>query len=176
MGTGAVSDTEYGDGIVRIFSAPDGFSKASMCIPTSKKDVDSLSFCSRSRYLFVGETSDCSVSVYDLRHVGAHDRPIFETSHGFSGAEAVVPHVWLFDSSVLVTGGHDGAVRVWDARAGFSLMKEFQFNTSISCITASDADCNLWIGTDNGGVYFLSATGVVDPQHPVIISAVKGNF
>lgn len=135
-GTGGISsDDEKGDGIVRIMSLDQGL-KTSLAIRTDNLDLDCVSFCPNSTLLFMGETSDSSITVYDLRFPS---EPLFTTSHGTIAADAIVAHAWLSKGNILATGGHDGQVKLWDCRRGFSLLNKFEFNSSISCITYSES-------------------------------------
>jgi WD40 repeat protein len=199
VGTGSVAEgASGGDGIVRLFEYGSGLKSAAVSVKTSMTDIDSLSLCSRSQLLFVGESSDCSVAIYDLRYVSSssaeHSQPLFSVSHGQRGADAVVPHAWLRGGDLLASGGFDGRVCIWDCRSGFSLLRQLQFNASVACITAADGmllgmgdvypltryiivdDLCLWVGTDNGGVYMVSSVGYLDEGHPVVIAAAKGDF
>ena len=134
-GTGGIaSDEVKGDGIVRILDLGQSL-KTSIAIKTNKYDLDCVSFCPRSTLLFMGETSDSSVSVYDLRFP---NEPIFTSTHGIPSVDSVVAHAWLSNGNILATGGHDGQVNLWDCQRGFSLINKFEFNSSISCITYSD--------------------------------------
>lgn len=110
--------------------------KTAISINTGKYDMDSVSFCPRSNLLFLGETSDSSVSVYDLRFPA---EPIFSTSHETTRVDSVVAHAWISKGDILATGGHDGQVKLWDCQRGFSLLNKFEFNSSISCITYSES-------------------------------------
>ena len=134
-GTGGIaSDEVKGDGIVRILDLGQSL-KTSIAIKTNKYDLDCVSFCPRSTLLFMGETSDSSVSVYDLRFP---NEPLFTSTHGNPSVDSVVAHAWLSNGNILATGGHDGQVNLWDCQRGFSLINKFEFNSSISCITYSD--------------------------------------
>lgn len=134
-GTGGISSEQAkGDGIVRIMDLGQDM-KTVMSINTEKYDMDSVSFCPRGNLLFLGETSDSSVSVYDLRFPS---ESIFSTSHETTRVDSVVAHAWISKGNILATGGHDGQVRLWDCQRGFSLLNKFEFNSSISCITYSE--------------------------------------
>ena len=184
-GTGGIaSDEVKGDGIVRIFDLNNDL-KTEISIKTNKFDLDWVSFCPRSNLLFMGETSDSSVAVYDLRFP---NEPIFTTTHGTISADSIVAHAWLSKGNILATGGHDGHVKLWDCQRGFQMLNKFEFNSSISCITYSEgtiiyftflintifstfiADHSIWIGTDNGGVYMLSSIGSLGDNHPPVLS------
>ena len=134
-GTGGISsDDVKGDGIVRVLDLTQNL-KTSIEINTKNYDLDCVSFCPKSKLLFIGETSDSSVSVYDLRFPAD---PLFVTSHGTTAVDSVVAHAWLSNGNILVSGGHDGSVKLWDCQRGFSLLNSFEFNSSISCITYSE--------------------------------------
>jgi WD40 repeat protein len=135
-GTGGIaSDDVKGDGVVRIMDLGQSL-KTSIAIKTEKYDLDCVSFCSRSTLLFMGETSDSSIAVYDLRFP---NEPLFTSTHGNPSVDSVVAHAWLCNGTILATGGHDGQVNLWDCQRGFSLINKFEFNSSISCITYSDS-------------------------------------
>ena len=135
-GTGGISSDECkGDGIVRVMSLAQDL-KPVLGIKTSKYDLDCVSFSPNNTLLFIGETTDCSVAVYDLRFP---NQPVFSYSHGNENAEAIVAHAWLSKGRVLATGGHDGIVRLWDCSKGFSPLNTFEFNSGISCISYSDS-------------------------------------
>lgn len=135
-GTGGISsDESKGDGIVRVLSLGQDL-KPVLGIKTDKYDLDCVSFGPNSTLLFIGETSDCSLAVYDLRFPS---RPVFSFSHGNENADAFVAHAWLAKGRVLATGGHDGHVKLWDCFRGFCLLNTFEFNSGISCISYSDS-------------------------------------
>lgn len=137
-GTGGISSDEVkGDGIVRIMDLNQNF-KTAIEIKTSKYDLDCISFNPQNTLLFMGETSDSSVTVYDYRYPS---EPLFTTSHSSSAEDSVVAHSWLSNGNVLATGGQDGFVKLWDCKRGFSLLNTFEFNSSISCITYSEGNC-----------------------------------
>lgn len=139
-GTGGIaSDDVKGDGIVRVLELGQGL-KTSIAIKAEKYDLDCVSFCPRSTLLFMGETSDSSIAVYDLRFPS---EPLFATTHGTPIVDSVVAHAWLSNGKILATGGHDGQVNLWDCQRGFSLISKFEFNSSISCITYSDSKKSL---------------------------------
>lgn len=185
-GTGGIaSDEVKGDGIVRIMDLNSDL-KTAIAIKTKKYDLDCVSFCPRSSLLFMGETSDSSISVYDLRFASV---PLFVASHcGPGEGDSIVAHAWLKKGDILATGGQDGSVRLWDCQRGFSLLNAFEFNSSVSCITFSEGtrslfilvcifnsscfavDNSMWIGTDNGGVYMVSSRGCLGENHPAVIS------
>ena len=134
-GTGGISSDEVkGDGIVRVMDLNQNL-KTSITIKTKKYDLDCVSFCPRSNLLFMGETSDSSIAVYDLRFPS---EPLFVTAHGTPSVDSIVAHAWLSRGNILATGGHDGLVKLWDCQRGFSLLTTFEFNSSISCITYSE--------------------------------------
>lgn len=134
-GTGGIaSDEVKGDGIVRIMDLGQSL-KTSISIKTEMYDLDCVSFCPRSTLLFMGETSDSSIAVYDLRFP---NEPLFTSTHGNQCVDSVVAHTWLCNGNILATGGHDGHVNLWDCQRGFSLINKFEFNSSISCITYSE--------------------------------------
>ena len=134
-GTGGLSSEHAkGDGILRIMDLGQDL-KTFMSIDTKKYDMDSVSFSPRSNLLFLGENSDSSVSIYDLRFPS---EPIFFNAHGTIGADAIVAHAWIANGNILATGGHDGHVKLWDCQRGFSLLNNFEFNSSITCITYSE--------------------------------------
>ena len=136
-GTGGIaSDDVKGDGIVRVLDLGQSL-KTSIAIKTGKFDLDCVSFCPRSTLLFMGETSDSSIAVYDLRFP---NEPLFTTTHGNLAVDSVVAHAWLSNGTILATGGHDGQVCLWDCQRGFSLVNKFEFNSSISCITYSESN------------------------------------
>ena len=136
-GTGGISSEQArGDGILRIMDLGQDL-KTFMSINTKKFDMDSVSFCPRGNLLFLGETSDSSVTVYDLRFPS---EPIFATSHGTMRVDSLVSHAWISKGNILATGGHDGNVKLWDCQRGFSLLNKFEFNSSISCITYSEGN------------------------------------
>lgn len=134
-GTGGISSDEVkGDGIVRVMDLNQNL-KTVIGIQTKKYDLDCVSFCPHSQLLFMGETSDSSVAVYDLRYPS---EPLFITTHGTAAEESVVGNAWLSNGNILATGGHDGLLKLWDCQRGFSLLNTFEFNSSISCITYSE--------------------------------------
>lgn len=154
--------------------------KTSMAIQTKKYDLDCISFCPAGNMLFTGETSDNSIELYDLRFP---KDPIFTTSHGTNGTDSIVAHTWLSKGHILATGGHDGLLKLWDCKRGFSLINELEFNSSISCITYSEGfailsflshivfiflflvDHSIWLGTDNGAVHMIATPGSIDEGH-----------
>lgn len=134
-GSGCIVKNDKGDGLIRVFDLANGL-RGGINIVTGMHDMEAVSFCPRTKFLFATDSFTSNWSVYDLRFT---KEPIFTSTHfmlqsGEVQQNEVVSHCWLKGGDFIATGGHDETLKIWDCNGSFALVDSFTFKSGISQI------------------------------------------
>lgn len=158
VSTGGIIDGTTGTG--EFYIVDSRITKSPQSIRTGQMDMDAVRFSPCGGYIACSETSDNSVSVYDLRQI---DRPLLRPSHTTpNGADSMMGLQWFHEGMRLATGGMDGIVKIHDLASG-RVTQEISIGHHINCIASSFDDATLFVGTDFGTIHCFS-------QNPSIAS------
>ena len=133
-------------------------------------------------FLAITETSDNSVSLWDIRRMGGSNggdgggSALLRYAHTAPNrSDAMMGIAWLQDGR-LATGGMDGIVRILpaslsrgdgDDRGG--QCTAIPVGSPINCLAFATGDTMLWVGTDFGNVHCFS-------QNPSIAHAFATKY
>ncbi len=161
VSTGILIDDKAsaGDGILRLFDTRT-FRQA-FTIGTSQNDIHRLSFSPCGDLLYSNDSSSGLMLIHDMRYP---NRPIWSTNHSWqnSSDEHYLGFAWLpsnlsgVPSGLLMTGGNDSIVRLWDPKRPDPLLQSIELDRPINNIVISTDSVHAWIGMDHGAVHLLS--------------------
>ncbi|CAG8502035.1 15861_t:CDS:10 [Gigaspora margarita] len=156
-GTTAGFEDKEGDGSMHIW---DMLSSTTLCAYTGERDINVISISPNDQYIALGGMMN-TVYVYDKRylnqslHVLKHENPDDGLPH-----DGIMSLQWILDSNILVSGGNDNCVKIWDVSLASDNNMIYQFSHHDSPVTsikiASDLSL-LTVGVSSGKMYVYSS-------------------
>lgn len=148
-----------GDGIVRLYDVRSASSSA-QSIHTSQKDMHRVSFSPRSQLIYTNDAATGQMLVHDLRYA---NRPIWSHCHSPARCEDhQLAFAWLpntlagIPDGLLLTGGNDQILRLWDLRRPEPLIEQYDIKHPIDSIQVSTDAAAIWVGTESGSLHLLT--------------------
>jgi len=154
------NDDEQGDGILRVFDVQRA--KEVEAVVSGHEDVNLVDFSPCETYVI-----SCShrneVAVFDRRFYAREPLHRFQHLHkdDDDSNAGITTALWWptgllgTSQSMLVTGGGDGAVRIWDIRRATEDAESLSFDTHVGPVARMVASSNfehLLVGADTGAV------------------------
>jgi len=165
-----------GDGIVRLYDlrAP-GSPKA---ISTAQTDIHRVAFSPCGELIYSNDAGTGLMLVHDLRFAS---RPLWSHKHSrptdndhFMGFSWLPHNLAGLPAGLLMTGGNDHNLSMWDLRRSDSLIEQHDVGQPINNIMVSPDATHIWAGTEFGSIHLLSkCTGIAAFGENMQISYAK---
>ncbi|CAO3615428.1 unnamed protein product [Cunninghamella echinulata] len=132
-----------GDQMMHLHEAQTG--QLILSAKTGHLDVNTVLFSPCDKYIVSGSVAN-EISIFDIRNPS---HPLYEFAHGNedytvngylapdSGMGVAGMH-WLNSCPVLITGGGDCTVKLWDVAGGNGVLKSYQTSNPINCISVNE--------------------------------------
>ncbi|KAG0205018.1 hypothetical protein BGX28_003224 [Mortierella sp. GBA30] len=152
-------DEERGDGLLRVFDV--GRAKIVQTIESGHEDVNLVEFSPCEQYVISGSHNN-EMAIFDIRFLGKD--PLHRFQHltnmdddSNAGITSVLwwPSSFSTNQPVLISGGGDGAIKLWDIRRATEDAEIWSLEANlgpIARLTASESFEHLIVGGDTGAV------------------------
>ncbi|ORX42925.1 WD40 repeat-like protein [Hesseltinella vesiculosa] len=119
---------------------------------TGHVDVNCVTFSECDTYIASGSEAN-QISIFDIRKA---KHPLYEFAHngipidaGFESGMGIAQMHWMKNNTMLITGGSDCSVKVWDVSGGNGLLKTYETPDAVDCV-AVDEDHHVIAAGVNG--------------------------
>lgn len=156
-----------GDGRIRLVDLR-ALALPAAVVPTRQKDVHRVAFSPCGGLVYTNDATSGLMLVHDLRSTA---RPLWAHTHSRAGArqgpdDHAVGFAWLPagvagipGSGMLLTGGNDAHVKLWDLGRAEPLVEAVDLRQPVNNLAVSADATHVWAGTEAGSVHLLSRNG-----------------
>ncbi|KAI8342537.1 WD40-repeat-containing domain protein [Chlamydoabsidia padenii] len=133
---------ESGDQMLHLNDVMTG--KSILLAKTGHLDVNCVCFSKCDNFIVSGSVAN-QVSVFDIRKASI---PVYEFGHNDNSNQGrfIAPDAgigiagmhWMNSNRILITGGGDCTVKLWDVLGGGGLLKSYQVSDPINCLTVNE--------------------------------------